>query len=149
MLKMPKAVYDELRAHGERVYPQECCGVLVGRPEAGGWAVAYAVRTGNAEAPAARRRYRIEPQELVRIQGEAARRDLEIAGFYHSHPDHPADWSPSDLAEAHWLGCCYVITAVVGGKAIQTNAFLLAGTLEEDKHFEREAIEVAGQRFPG
>ena len=65
-----------------------------------------------------------------------------IAGFYHSHPDHPAQWSQTDFAEAHWVGCCYVITEVAQGKAATTNSFLLAGTTEEDKRFEMQTIEV-------
>jgi proteasome lid subunit RPN8/RPN11 len=67
---------------------------------------------------------------------------LSIGGFYHSHPDHPAQWSPTDFAEAHWLGCSYVITALAQGKATVTNSFLLAGVTEEDKRFEDENIAV-------
>jgi proteasome lid subunit RPN8/RPN11 len=67
---------------------------------------------------------------------------LDIAGFYHSHPDHPAQWSQTDLAEAHWLGCSYVITAVAKGVAAQTNSFHLAGDTEENKRFKLETIDV-------
>ncbi len=66
-------------------------------------------------------------------------------GFYHSHPDHPAQWSPTDFAEAHWIGCSYVITAVEKGKAAITNSFLLTGTTEEDKKFSDQAIEIEVQ----
>jgi proteasome lid subunit RPN8/RPN11 len=79
----------------------------------------------------------------VRIQREGRERGCDIVGFYHSHPDHPARWSPTDLAEAHWIGCSYVITSVQKGKAMLTNSFVLAGTLEEDKRFEDEEVEVA------
>jgi proteasome lid subunit RPN8/RPN11 len=78
----------------------------------------------------------------VKIEREARGRGLDIAGFYHSHPDHPAQWSPTDFAEAHWIGCAYVITAVEHGKAAVTNSFLLAGTTEEDKRFELQTIEI-------
>jgi len=44
-------------------------------------------------------------RELVRIQREGRERGEDIVGFYHSHPDHPARWSQTDLAEAHWFGC--------------------------------------------
>jgi proteasome lid subunit RPN8/RPN11 len=72
-----------------------------------------------------------------------AREDgLEILGFYHSHPDHPARWSQTDLAEAHWFGCSYVITSVEGGHAQVTNSFLLTGDEEESKRLEDEHIEV-------
>jgi proteasome lid subunit RPN8/RPN11 len=67
---------------------------------------------------------------------------LDIGGFYHSHPDHPAQWSQTDFAEAHWLGCSYVITEVTNGKAATTNSFRLAGDTEENKQFEQESIEI-------
>ncbi len=78
----------------------------------------------------------------MRIQRQGRERGLDIVGFYHSHPDHPARWSQTDLAEAHWIGCSYVITAVEKGKAAQTNAFLLAGMTEEDKRFTDEEVRV-------
>jgi proteasome lid subunit RPN8/RPN11 len=62
-------------------------------------------------------------------------------GFYHSHPDWPPRWSSTDLEEAHWTGCSYVITSVERGKAAVTNSFLLCGG-EAAKHFAEEAIEV-------
>ncbi|HTI50248.1 MAG TPA: M67 family metallopeptidase, partial [Planctomycetaceae bacterium] len=94
-------------------------------------------------------RYNIAPQELVKIQRIGRERGLDIVGFYHSHPDHPAQWSKTDFAEAHWLGCSYVITAVEQGAARQTNSFLLTGTTEDDKAFQDQKIEVTGQLDPG
>ena len=145
-LQLPKAVYDTIRAHGEETYPHECCGVLLGHSSPEGWQVQSAVRAGNTRTDSAHNRYHIAPIELVRIQRQAAADGLDIAGFYHSHPDHPAQWSPTDFAEAHWLGCSYVITEVAQGKAQVTNSFLLAGTTEDDKRFENETISVAGER---
>jgi proteasome lid subunit RPN8/RPN11 len=142
-LHLPRAVYESLRAHGEETYPHECCGALLGNSVAGGsWNIVAAVRAGNTRTDSAHNRYHIAPVELVKIQREAHAKNLEIAGFYHSHPDHPAQWSPTDFAEAHWLGCVYVITEVAQGKAAVTNSFLLAGTTEEDKRFEPQAIQV-------
>jgi proteasome lid subunit RPN8/RPN11 len=149
-LRLPRSIYDELRAHGEETYPHECCGALLGRfvtadverNEAGGWVVEAAVRAGNIRTDSAHDRYQIAPAELVKIEREARGRGLDIAGFYHSHPDHPAQWSPTDFEEAHWLGCCYVITAVAQGKARVTNSFFLVGLKEEEKRFEQQTIEV-------
>ena len=87
-------------------------------------------------------RYHIDPRELVRIQRQGRERGLDIIGFYHSHPDHPVRWSQTDLAEAHWIGCSYVITSVEKGRAVTTNSFALHGVAEEDKHFDDEEIEV-------
>ena len=68
----------------------------------------------------------------------------DVVGFYHSHPDHPARWSTTDLAEAHWTGCSYVITSVEKGQAVLTNSFLLLDH-EEAKRFEDESLEVIEQ----
>ncbi|MGA9022654.1 MAG: Mov34/MPN/PAD-1 family protein [Terracidiphilus sp.] len=142
MLKITRAIYGAIRAHGEETYPHECCGALLGRPTAEGWRIEASVKAGNIRTDSAHNRYQIAPAELVKIEREARKMGLTIGGFYHSHPDHPAQWSPTDIAEAHWLGCSYVITAVEKGKATVTNSFLLAGATEEDKRFEQETIDV-------
>lgn len=143
MLRIDYPDYEALRAHGEETYPNECCGVLLGKSIAGeGNQVRQIVRAGNTRTDSAHNRYKIAPQELVRIQRHARGLGLDIVGFYHSHPDHPAQWSKTDFAEAHWLGCSYIITSVEQGKAVTTNSFLLSGTGEENKAFEDEAIQI-------
>ena len=143
MLKLNEQVYDAIRRHGEETYPYECCGVLLGRSTDGANEVEDAVRAGNIRTDSAHNRYQIAPHELVRIQRQARDGGLDIVGFYHSHPDHPAQWSKTDFAEAHWLGCSYVITSVEKGVAQATNSFLLTGNGEDDKAFKDEAVEVA------
>jgi proteasome lid subunit RPN8/RPN11 len=146
MLKVAKSVYESLRAHGEETYPYECCGVLLGRENGNGERiVARSVRCGNTRTESAQNRYNIDPRELVRIQLDSREEGLDILGFYHSHPDHPARWSQTDIAEAHWFGCSYVISSVEKGKAAVTNSFLLRGESEDNKRFDDEPIEV----FPG
>ena len=140
MLRIRQPDLASLRRHGEETYPHECCGVLLGGFEGDTRTVREVVRASNTRLDALHNRYNIDPGELVRIQRQARERGLEIVGFYHSHPDHPARWSATDLAEAHWVGCSYVITSVEKGKAAVTNSFLLAGTIEEDKHFEDEEV---------
>jgi proteasome lid subunit RPN8/RPN11 len=142
MLKLNGQTYDAIRRHGEETYPHECCGVLLGRSSDGGNTVEDAIRAGNTRTDSAHNRYHIAPQELVKIQRLGRERGLDIVGFYHSHPDHPAQWSQTDFAEAHWLGCSYVITAVEKGTAQVTNSFLLTGTSEEDKAFQDEPVNV-------
>jgi len=143
MLRLGKDEYEAIRAHGEETYPHECCGVLLGHANDDGNTVVMTVKAGNTRTDSAHNRYNISPQELVKIQRQAREKDLDIVGFYHSHPDHPAMWSPTDYAEAHWMGCSYVITAVEKGKAVLTNSFLLTGTGEEDKKFDDEAVAVS------
>jgi proteasome lid subunit RPN8/RPN11 len=141
-LNIPVILYDQLRQHGEATYPNECCGVLLGElDEAGQKVVSDLVSCGNTRTDSSANRYRISPTELVRIQRDAMLAGHDIVGFYHSHPDHPARWSVTDLAEAHWTGCSYVITSVEQGRAVITNSFLLQGQ-EEDKYFEDERLDV-------
>jgi proteasome lid subunit RPN8/RPN11 len=140
MLRMPRTVADRMRLHAEVSYPRECCGVLLGIPREDGWAVRAAVRTGNADRATPCSRYRIAPEELIAIEREARRRGLQVAGFYHSHPDGPAECSRTDLAEAHWTGCSYVITAVHGGCAGQSRSFRLLGGSGVEKSFDEEPI---------
>lgn len=153
MLRMDQVQFDRIRQHGEDAYPYECCGVLLGHIEESGNTVIDTIAAENTRADSAHNRYQIAPQELIRIQQQARRQGLDIVGFYHSHPDHPAEWSKTDFEEAHWIGCSYVITSVAGNtidgagtarcRATDTNSFLLAGTGEEDKRLERQPIEVA------
>ena len=147
-LHLTRAVFDQIRAHGEQTYPNECCGALLGLGTADGWKIEFAVPAGNTRTDSAHNRYQISPLELVKIERDARRQGLGIAGFYHSHPDHPAQWSTTDFAEAHWLGCCYVITEVAQGKAAVTNSFLLAGVSEEEKRFELQTLLVDDPSTP-
>jgi proteasome lid subunit RPN8/RPN11 len=154
MLKISQTLYDQLRAHGEETYPNECCGIMLGKVADANTAdaaitVHQLIRAGNTRTDSAHNRYHIAPGELIRAQREARNQGLDIVGFYHSHPDHPAQWSPTDFAEAHWFGCAYVITAIEGiekaktsGRAQITNSFLLTGTTEEDKAFANQPIEI-------
>ena len=142
MLKITQKDYDAIRRHGEETYPYECCGVLLGTMEDDARTVTATARCGNTRTDSPQNRYNIDPRELVRIQREGRERGEEIVGFYHSHPDHPAQWSSTDFAEAHWIGCSYVITSVAKGKADITNSFALTGSEESDKKFVDEAVQV-------
>lgn len=142
MLRLRFVDYEALRAHGEETYPHECCGIMLGTHDADGNIVRQLVRAGNTRTDSAHNRYHIAPEELIRAQREGRKTGLDIVGFYHSHPDHPAQWSRTDFEEAHWFGCSYVITAIEQGQAKTTNSFLLRGTSEDEKRFEDEALEI-------
>jgi len=141
-IRLTQAQLEELRRHSEATYPHECCGVLTGEtaPD-GSKRILQVVRCNNADSSKPQVWYQIDPRDLVRIQREAYERSQDILGFYHSHPDCPARWSKSDLSEAHWPGCSYVITSVEKGRAQQTNSFVLVGD-ETDKGFEDEEITI-------
>ena len=104
MLTIGRKEYEALRMHGEETYPHECCGVLLGHMDGDQRIVTSIARCGNTRDDSPHNRYHIDPRALVEIQRESRKRGEDIIGFYHSHPDHPARWSQTDLAEAHWYG---------------------------------------------
>jgi len=147
MIQLSQSAYVSLRQHGEETYPHECCGVLLGcfddnGPQSILKTVSRIARCGNTREDSPHNRYSIDPRDLIRIQRAGRERGEEIVGFYHSHPDHSAQWSTTDLAEAHWFGCSYVITSVEKGKAVLTNSFELTGSDEDDKKFVDEKTDV-------
>jgi proteasome lid subunit RPN8/RPN11 len=144
MIKLTRADHDSIRRHGEETYPHECCGILVGRFEDDGTRIVISTaRAGNTRTDSPQNRYHIDDRDLIRIMRESRERGEDIVGFYHSHPDHPAQWSPTDLEDAHWFGCSYVITSVEKGKAVLTNSFELTGSDEADKRLVDEKIEIS------
>jgi len=144
MLKISKSTWEALRQHGEDTYPHECCGAILGTIGDDGTIIVTSIaRCGNTRIDSPQNRYNIEPRELMNVQRDALKAGVDIVGFYHSHPDHPARWSQTDLAEAHWTGCSYLITSVDKGRANITNSFRLMGS-EDDRHFEDEEIVIEG-----
>jgi proteasome lid subunit RPN8/RPN11 len=116
MIQLATQHKDEIAAHGERDYPHECCGLLLGS-----FGVAKAVveiyPISNArEEQAKRNRFLIRPEELMRGERYAASKGLDVVGFYHSHPDHPAVPSQYDLEHA-WPLFSYIVVAIAAGVA--------------------------------
>ena len=118
MIQLSENHRDEIAAHGERDYPFECCGLLLGIFEAGGVkAISEVYPISNArEEQAKRNRFLIRPEELMRGERYAEAKGLEVVGFYHSHPDHPAVPSQYDLEHA-WPVYSYIVVSISGGVA--------------------------------
>jgi proteasome lid subunit RPN8/RPN11 len=142
MLRLPYDCHRRLREDVEQAYPEEACGILLGRRGALAHLLTAAdvghhdpddvvrvIACGNAD-PEPGQRYRIAPRELIAAQKVARQEELEILGFYHSHPDQPAEASETDLREAHWTGCVYMICGVEKGKLAHIAAVRLAGPEE-------------------
>ena len=120
-MKITHAAMDAVRAHGAEGYPDEICGVLVG--PRGGRTATEAKRARNIIVERSRDRYEIDPVDHLRIQREADAGGQDIVGYYHSHPDHPAQASRFDTERA-WSGYVYVIVSVANGKPVDANAFV-------------------------
>ncbi len=147
MLRISRADYDLIRWEAERNYPNECCGILLGNVIEGVRQVSMTITCDNARTDSLANRYSIRPDQVVATQKLARSRGENIIGFYHSHPDHPADYSRTDLDEAHWFDCSYLIISVERGSPGATSSFVLLGG-EDRKKFEQEAIQIVAYRQP-
>jgi proteasome lid subunit RPN8/RPN11 len=128
-----------IRRHAQLAYPEECCGVLMGRPLRGraGVFVERVLSVPNARDDDRRRRFLIEPETVLAAQREARRAGLDIVGYYQSHPDHAA--RPSELDREHaWPGLSYLIVAVERGEVAETRSWRLA---EDGAGFVEEALD--------
>ncbi|AGY56923.1 Mov34/MPN/PAD-1 family protein [Gloeobacter kilaueensis] len=135
-----------IRAHGERTYPRECCGLLLGSFEKGDkkrLVEAYAVENtwqgagefGLGDGQGEERRFLITPEDYRAGERYARERGLEVIGTYHSHPDHPARPSEFDRGNA-WPVYSYIIVSVQNGRA----ADLTSWTLDDERQFQSETI---------
>lgn len=136
MIVLDAGVLAAIRSHAESTYPEECCGALVGEVAAGRRTVRRALRLQNARAEARRRRFRIEPEDYRGAERSAAAHGLDLIGFYHSHPDHPA--APSEYDREHALPWhSYVIVAVAAGRAGACTSWVLSA---DRSRFESEEV---------
>lgn len=102
-------VRESIDLHAAETYPRECCGALLMR----GGDIVGSLPLRN-EAPEGRVQYLVHPDDYRAAEREAARRDAELGGFYHSHPDAPAAPSRTDLRLA-WPHTLYLTVSVRAG----------------------------------
>ncbi len=123
-LRVSETLLGTIHREGERAYPGECCGVLAGQPgEIKQVRRLLPVVNRRADDP---HRYLIAHEDLQRVEAEVRQADLEVLGFYHSHPDHPAAPSSFD-AEHAWPWYSYLIVRVDRGRAVEATSWQLAG----------------------
>ncbi|MFS8085793.1 MAG: Mov34/MPN/PAD-1 family protein, partial [Acidobacteriota bacterium] len=137
MLEISEPHLSEMRRHGERDYPFECCGLMLGRFEDGRKFVAETYPISNArEDDAKRNRFLIRPEELMRGEKYAREKGLDVVGFYHSHPDEPAVPSKYDLEHA-WPTYSYIVVSVEKSQAVDLRSW----EMEPDRsQFNQEEI---------
>ena len=121
MLVIPLPVREDIVTHARAGYPEEVCGLLVGKTH--GLAltdireVITAVRARNIESVRRNDRYQIHPDDMAAGFDLAHKQGLDVVGFYHSHPDHPARASQTDLENSSpWGGYSYPIVSIVKGQ---------------------------------
>jgi proteasome lid subunit RPN8/RPN11 len=134
---------EKIRAHGAETYPHECCGALLGREEllhdrkiVREILGLYPLVNRRDDSP--RNRFSVTSEDVREAEKAATERDLEVIGWYHSHPDHPA--RPSEYDREHaWPWYSYVIVSVANGKPEDMTSWRLTDDREE---FSCETIEV-------
>lgn len=132
-LRIDETQLTALKRHGHRIYPDECCGALLG-PKPGEVTEAYAL--DNTFPDGQRRRFLVGPDEYRRAEARATETGLQLLGFYHSHPDHPAEPSQFDLDHA-WPNMSYLIVSVRQGQAKEARSWRLKA---DRSAFEEEFV---------
>jgi proteasome lid subunit RPN8/RPN11 len=154
VLKLCPKQLQFIRTHAESTYPDECCGLLLGKLSQDSKTVVEVMATENAWNPETaesfptidptselgvtkRSHYTIAPESMLKAQREARDRQLAIIGIYHSHPDHPATPSEFDRVYA-WQQYSYIIVSVQQGKACEFKSW----SLDDDHQFQLEEMIV-------
>ncbi|MEA2560234.1 MAG: hypothetical protein QOH06_1738 [Acidobacteriota bacterium] len=133
---------DHLQTAGQHAaasYPDECCGVLIGRILGDSTVVERLLSADNERDDSRHNRYLINPETVLAAHKEARALGLDVVGYYHSHPDHPA--RPSEFDREHaWPGVSYLIVSVEKGSVADARSWRLADDREK---FDEEKIEEA------
>ena len=153
-IQLKAELLESIRSHGARQYPNECCGMLLGRADGAAKEVAEVVPLRNLRQDSARaqdllpledpgresekNRFLIDPLEQLRVEKDARARALDVLGYYHSHPDHPA--RPSNYDREHaWPWYSYVILSVEQGEARELTSWVLS---EDRARFDPELVKL-------
>jgi [CysO sulfur-carrier protein]-S-L-cysteine hydrolase len=133
ILDLPRGLLGEIVRQAEAGYPEEICGMVIGRPSAPETfqirQVANIANRERQEDPRGVRRdartaYLMDPLEQLRVLREADGQGWEAVCVYHSHPDHEAYFSLMDReraltpnGEPVWPGATYLVVSVIAGRA--------------------------------
>ena len=138
MILISEELINQIKSHGEKSYPNECGGMLIGRFEAGSKTVTELLPMENAmDAAEQHNRVLILPKDVLRAERYARANKLETIGYYHSHPDDRAVPSQFDLDHALPVWS-YIIVSVRQGKAVDARSW----EMENDRtKFNEEEIK--------
>ena len=124
MIEIPERLIQQMNLDGERTYPEECCGLMLGVQKDRLQIVRTILPIGNSQDLNRRRRFLITPEQYRSAEQNAVDRELDLLGSYHSHPDHPA--VPSAYDTEHALpSLTYIIVSIINGKARTISAWAL------------------------
>ncbi len=137
IVALSRAHVGFIEAHAKETFPEECCGFLIG-PAAEPRKVATLRRATNVVETNRERRYVIDPRDYLALEQGLKGSGHEILGFYHSHPNHPAE--PSEFDRSHaWPWYSYVILSIADRIPADLRAWSLDG---ETSLFRAESLTI-------
>jgi proteasome lid subunit RPN8/RPN11 len=134
-VKISRALLDQIHRHLESGYPNEACGVMLGT----GGAITEISSVDNQRTDSARNRYLIDPLAYMKIERDADKRNVQVLGIYHSHPDVAARPSETDR-QAGFPNLSYLIVSVVKGKVAESRSWRLR---DDYSQFDEEPVEIS------
>jgi len=138
MIRLKSADIEEIKQIAQKTYPHECCGVMVGSVENGVKTVTELIPAENQRTDSPANRYLITPDLLNELEKKLKGTDRAIVGFFHSHPDVPAQPSTYDQDHA-WPWYSYVIVSVNRGQAGEVHNWKLR---DDRSAFDAEKMEL-------
>lgn len=139
MIRITRELAEKIEKHGGATYPDECCGILLGSDVDDTRRILDIAPLENHQVENRRRRFFVTPKQYLEAERTASQKGMELLGFYHSHPDHPA--IPSEFDREHALPWfTYIVLSVVEGKPTVMTAWVLSDS--RDRFLERHlAVE--------
>lgn len=123
MIRIEQDPWAQMVEHARAVYPNECCGAMLGASSNGTKLVTSAMRLENAHQGSQAARYELRAEDLLKADAEARKRKLDVIGIYHSHPDCDAYFSETDLKNScPWYS--FVVLSIKQGEFDHANSWL-------------------------
>ena len=139
MIRIEPEAWAIMVAHAREVYPDECCGAMIGRIDGDEKQVREAMRLENAFEGVRRARYELRPEDLLKADKAARERGMDLIGIYHSHPDCDAYFSKTDLENScPWYS--FVILSIQKGEFHHANSWL--PNMEQTEAVKEELVVV-------
>ncbi|MGA8405850.1 MAG: M67 family metallopeptidase [Candidatus Acidiferrales bacterium] len=137
LLKISEQLAGRIRAHGVETYPYECCGAILGRDGEAAREVLDLLPLANRRDDSPRNRFEVTSEDVRLAEKTARAQNLDLIGWYHSHPDVPA--RPSEYDREHaWPWYSYIIISVQSGQPRDMNSWRLR---DDRSAYDAEPIE--------
>ena len=138
MIEISGDLLKRIKIHGEETYNEECCGALFGNYSDESRSILDILEFENEKEESRQNRFLITPAQYRSAEKLAKEKNLELVGFYHSHPDHPAQPSQFDIDHAlPWF--IYIIVSINKGEANNLTSWILK---EDRSEFDNQKMKL-------